>query len=501
MAPSRQIGWGREEILLSDILKQITRLGQVISASAGGGGSVTSVSVVTANGFAGTVATASTTPAITISTNVTGLLKGDGTAVSAAVAGTDYLAPGGSGAALTGVYLLASGGTLTGANTITGTTANIVKYVFNALVATQTNGAGIWLANTTAATVGVQQRSPSVVLEGQGWKTTATASSQSVKFLIDVLPVQGTTSPTGTFGIYPSVNGAAYSATPNFSITTTGVTRVASAGDSVEGFYYGTPASRRISLFVNDTSAVTYMQGMTGASTINWFIGQTSASTVYLSTEISPTGWTIRNNVGDGNVINVLNLNTSSISNQLSPLSSSVERIIINCGIHFNPASASLAAPISVFKYTGSWVDGFSGTAAYTVFDLNHTLNTTTGTRPTYGLRYRPTVTATGGIQYFVVDETVGARSGFGITAPTAKLHVGAGTTTLAPLKLTSGTNLTTAEAGAFEYNGADLFFTKSGTTRGNVLVATAVTTEVVVSDTTLTITYQGTTYKVLARA
>lgn len=55
-----------------------------------GSGSVTSVSVVTANGFAGTVATATTTPAITLTTSVTGILKGNGTAISAASAGTDY---------------------------------------------------------------------------------------------------------------------------------------------------------------------------------------------------------------------------------------------------------------------------------------------------------------------------------------------------------------------------------------------------------------------------
>jgi hypothetical protein len=57
-------------------------------------GTVTSVSVVSANGFAGTVATATTTPAITISTTVTGVLKGNGTAISAAVAATDYVSPG-----------------------------------------------------------------------------------------------------------------------------------------------------------------------------------------------------------------------------------------------------------------------------------------------------------------------------------------------------------------------------------------------------------------------
>jgi hypothetical protein len=54
-----------------------------------GSGTVTSTSVVTANGFAGTVATATTTPAITLTTTITGVLKGNGTAISAAAA-TDF---------------------------------------------------------------------------------------------------------------------------------------------------------------------------------------------------------------------------------------------------------------------------------------------------------------------------------------------------------------------------------------------------------------------------
>lgn len=61
-------------------------------ASGGATGTVTSVSVVSANGFAGSVATATTTPAITISTTITGIIKGDGTAISAASAATDYAA-------------------------------------------------------------------------------------------------------------------------------------------------------------------------------------------------------------------------------------------------------------------------------------------------------------------------------------------------------------------------------------------------------------------------
>ena len=65
---------------------------QTIAAS-GGSGTVTSVSVVSANGFGGTVATATSTPAITVSTSITGVLKGNGTAISAATAGTDYVTP------------------------------------------------------------------------------------------------------------------------------------------------------------------------------------------------------------------------------------------------------------------------------------------------------------------------------------------------------------------------------------------------------------------------
>ena len=59
-----------------------------------GTGTVTSASVVSANGFAGTVATATSTPAITLTTSITGVLKGNATAISAATAGTDYVAPG-----------------------------------------------------------------------------------------------------------------------------------------------------------------------------------------------------------------------------------------------------------------------------------------------------------------------------------------------------------------------------------------------------------------------
>ena len=66
-----------------------TKLDGIATGATANVGTVTTASVATANGFAGTVATAGSTPAITLTTSITGLLKGNGTAISAAVSGTD----------------------------------------------------------------------------------------------------------------------------------------------------------------------------------------------------------------------------------------------------------------------------------------------------------------------------------------------------------------------------------------------------------------------------
>ena len=68
-------------------------LTQKLTPGGAGSGTVTDVSVITANGLAGSVANSATTPAITLSTTITGLLKGNGTAISAASSGTDYAPP------------------------------------------------------------------------------------------------------------------------------------------------------------------------------------------------------------------------------------------------------------------------------------------------------------------------------------------------------------------------------------------------------------------------
>ena len=64
----------------------------VLSFASTGTGTVTAVSVASTNGFAGT-SSGGATPALTLSTSITGVLKGNGTALSAASAGTDYVSP------------------------------------------------------------------------------------------------------------------------------------------------------------------------------------------------------------------------------------------------------------------------------------------------------------------------------------------------------------------------------------------------------------------------
>lgn len=68
---------------------------------------------------------------------------------------------------------------------------------------------------------------------------------------------------------------------------------------------------------------------------------------------------------------------------------------------------------------------------------------------------------------------TFAGNVGIGQSSPTAYLHLKAGTATAgtAPIKLTSGTNLTTPENGTFEYDGTNLYFTVGGVRKTVTLI------------------------------
>lgn len=128
----------------------------VIAGGGGGSGTVTSASVVTANGLSGSVATATSTPAFTLSTTVNGMVKGNGTAFSAAVAGTDYILPSGSGAALTGIT-----------NSQVSGSAPLASPTFT----------GVPAAPTASVDTNTTQLATTAYVVGQSYLKTATAAS------------------------------------------------------------------------------------------------------------------------------------------------------------------------------------------------------------------------------------------------------------------------------------------------------------------------------------
>ena len=159
-------------------------------------GTVTIVSVVSANGFGGTVATDTTTPAITLTTSITGLLKGNASALLAAVAGTDYVTPTGSAAGLTSFPTLNQNTTgnaatvttnanLTGHITSVGNTAALGSFTSAQLYTavtdkTGTGGAAVFAISPTLVTPLSNTLSAIPIVSGLTASVTAASSSGGI---------------------------------------------------------------------------------------------------------------------------------------------------------------------------------------------------------------------------------------------------------------------------------------------------------------------------------
>ncbi len=209
------------------------------------------------------------------------------------------------------------------------------------------------------------------------------------------------------------------------------------------------------------------------------------------------------------NIINQINTGVSANSfNGIFQAESNIKYSVMaryNASLSGNYTSTSVASA-NTFQL-GNTLTGADGTGSIVITPL--ILYTLTGTATT-NVATRVDVT---GFRVGLMSDihtanlnglTIGTNSYFGGNSTAgAKITIAAGAATAntAPLKFTSGTNLTTAVAGVMEYNGTNLFFTRTGTTRQSVLTANVVTTEVAVSDTTVTININGTDYKLLAKA
>lgn len=232
------------------------------------GGSVTTVSVVSANGFAGTVANATTTPAITVSTTITGILSGDGTAISAAsttgsgsvvlATSPTFITPVLGVAAATTINKVtitapATGSTLTIANGKTFTVSNTLIFTGTdgSSVAFGTGGTVLYSASTIPLTVG----------------STTIASGTSLRVLMDNAGVLGEYQTTGT-GV------VAMSTSPTFITPTLG----AATATTINGVAITTASA---TLTLPSMATITFGQGMTltaGAGAQTFTFPSTSAT-------------------------------------------------------------------------------------------------------------------------------------------------------------------------------------------------------------------------------
>ncbi len=135
----------------------------------------------------------------------------------------------------------------------------------------------------------------------------------------------------------------------------------------------------------------------------------------------------------------------------------------LNVGLVAEASGAATASNI------GLWVRGNTTTAGFEIEYDNSGNQTRIRSWDRSGSTYKGMTIAADNFDFVAANSTralhitnQGRLAVRNSTTSTAYLHLGAGTTaaSTAPLKFTSGTNMTTAENGAVEYDGTDLFLT-----------------------------------------
>ena len=510
-----------------------------------GGGTVTSASVVNTNGFTGSVATATTTPAITLGTSISGMLKGNGAAIFAATAGTDYLTPTGSAAGLTSFPTLNQSttgnaatvttnanltGPITSVGNATTITNNAVTYAkmqamtTNKLlgsgtgtsVAEITLGTGLSFTGTTlnAATTGGTVTSTSVLSANGFSGSVATATTTPAITLgttiTGILKGNGTAISAATAGtdyLTPTGSAAGLTSFPTLNQNTTGTAAnvtgtvaVVNGGTGLTTVTKGDVLYGSAANILSKLTAGTTGQFLTMAATgvpawvanpvaSNWSLtgnSGTTAGTNFIGTTDN-TDFVIKTNNAEAlrlvGATRLMGFNVSNptyrlqIEDPSGPNADIAVRIYNNNNISYLPslqlqeAAGTKAAPqpvttgtqlglVNLGGYDGSiWAEFNAGMTAKTTQDWSSTAHGTYLTLNTVANNTTATV------ERLKIDHN--GNVGIGLTTPTATLHLKAGTNALntAPLKFTSGTNLSTPEDGAVEFNGTH-FYGTVGTTR-----------------------------------
>lgn len=291
----------------------------------GGSGTVTSVSVNTANGFYGTVLNSTTNPSITMKTNVNGMIKGNGTAMSAASAGSDYVAPTGSVS-----QYIRGDGTFASFPDVTGGGSS-VNYYLNGSV-----NQGTFVGNTYyQASIDANT--------GAAANFNLTSGSPSIRFITDVGTPNALSIPTGSwvFRIYASlssnisghfINASLYKYDgTSFSLISTSANEEITNGTIIDLYTFSVAIPSGTTLSATDRLAIVLNGASLGSETLTVYtqnsklaqitttfstgilsLNNLIAQTQYFATGSSGTDF----NISSSSATHTFNIPTSSATNR-----------------------------------------------------------------------------------------------------------------------------------------------------------------------------------------
>jgi hypothetical protein len=286
--------------------------------------------------------------------------------------------------------------------------------------AVQSDVNGLLLSNPTLAILGTQQLSPPIVLQGNGWGTTS-STSQDVRFKMEVSPLQGAAA-AGVFKLTYSLNNGSY--TNGFDLNSSG------------GF-----------TFYNSMSCLGQITANNGIQTSSALAGN-----FYLANSVSAT-------------------NTSGTTQlYLAGSTSTGVRIFLGGGTTNYTIAGSAAFGSTIFP-NNSVTEAASGThpiianVAIKPIVITNGGGATTDAASLYIDGPASGITPIGGLYSILVASGTSKLNGdlycngiftnTGATSSNAYCDLKAGTTTVAPLKIAPGTNMTSPARGALEYNGS----------------------------------------------